>query len=93
MTTRTQTPPLVGWTVAPSTNTPYGFGRWLGETGEPAHAAYWQSCKVDVIDHLAGWLETHTTEDAERKAAQGLYEQLTGVDGMTNEQWRYGAKG
>lgn len=81
---------LAGWTVAPSTNTPYGFGRWLGETGEPAHAAYWQSRKADMIDHLTGWLETHTADDAERKAAQGLFDQLTQTDGMTNEQWRYG---
>jgi len=77
-------------TVAPATNTPYEFGRWLGTTGEPAMAAYWHCHTADMIDHLCGWLETHTADDAHRKAAQGLFDQLTITDGMTFNEWRYG---
>ena len=88
--TETQVKQII-WTVAPATNTPFEFGQWLGTTGEPAMAAYWHSRTADMIDHLAGWLETHTAQDDKRRAAQGLFDQLTVTDGMTFDEWRYGA--
>lgn len=78
------------WTVAPATNTPYEFGRFWGTTGEAAQAAMWHSRTASMIDHLAGWLETHTAEDDMRRAAQMLFDQLTQTDGMTFEEWRFG---
>ena len=89
--TETQVKPMV-WTVAPSTNTPYEFGQWLGTTGEPAMAAYWHADTASMIDHLCGWLETHTAQDDKRRSAQMLFDQLTlpQDDCASYEEWRYG---
>ena len=89
--TDTQVPTMI-LTVAPATNTPYEFGQWLGTTGEPAMAAYWHADTASMIDHLAGWLETHTAQDDKRRAAQGLFDQLTlpQDDCASYEEWRYG---
>lgn len=76
---------------APATNSPYEFGRWWGTTGEPVKAAMWHADTSAMIDHIIGWMETYTAQDDKRKAAQMLFDQLTQTDGMTNEEWRYGA--
>lgn len=91
--TDTQVEQPMVWTVAPSTNTPYEFGRFWGTTGEAAQAAMWHSRTADMIDHLAGYLETHAAQDDKRRSAQMLFDQLTlpQDDCASYADWRYGA--
>ncbi len=91
MDAQLQTVERLVWVVAPSTNTPYEFGRWMGASEMRANAALWYANTTAMIDYLAGWLETHTAQDDARTAAQGLFDQLTQTDGMTFQEWRYGA--
>lgn len=80
------------WTVAPSTNTPLEFGRWMGQSEMAANAAMWYASSADMIDYLSGWLEMHGAEDDKRRSAKMLYDQLTQPmdDCASYEEWRYG---
>lgn len=85
------------WTVAPSTDTPFEFGRWMGASEMAANAALWYASTTDMIDYLCGWLEAHGAQDAQRRAAQGLFEQLTigdamdaAMDGLSFYGWNNG---
>lgn len=96
MTIATQAERIV-WTVALPIDMPHEMGRRIGESGDAAHAAYWYASIADMCEYLAGWLATHTAEDDMRRAAQGLFEQLTvgdkldaAMDGLNFYEWRSG---
>lgn len=76
---------------------PFHFGRFQGLGNVQALAAFWYSDKHAMIPYLAGYLQT-VQEPAYRRAAQGLYDMLTGMqvqtcnpqdNGESYAAWRY----